>query len=323
MENMNKIETYRKMRSDFYKKFKNNCAPVLQNFESERIRLKNIVTAIGIISVIAITASIGYFILFAGIIDDVIITPIVIISGLIAAGINHFCKTFERKIKKRIMPVVCECFENLKWVENPYVDHTLHEKSGLISEYYNKIAVDDVFEGTFREVPMNIEEVEYTRVESRTSARSGYREEKTTVFKGIFVTLQMNKNFNSHTLVKQNAILKNVNISGLRHTTLEDVQFEKQFDVFTNDEVEARYLLTPSFMERLSDMRRTFSTSRISCAFFQNRFIIALDTRRDMFKLGSLFKKADDTKQFFQLYEEIEAVVKLIDHFKLDQKIGL
>ena len=37
----------------------------------------------------------------------------------------------------------------------------------------------------------------------------------------------------------------------------------------------------------------------------------------------SLFKKIDDPKQFFTMFEEILSIIKLIDHFKLNQKIGL
>ena len=48
-----------------------------------------------------------------------------------------------------------------------------------------------------------------------------------------------------------------------------------------------------------------------------------MDVRRDMFKIGSLFKKVNDEKAFMKMYEELESIIKLIDHFKLDQKIGL
>ncbi len=323
MEERNKIELYRKMRSDFYKKFKSNCTPILQSFEAERNKIKNIITLVVAIVVIFSVIAIGYYIISTGKRSDDTIIPIVIILSGMAAIISLYTKHFENKIKKQIMPIVCECFGDLRWVENPIINHVLYEKSGLITEYYNRTKSDDSFEGSFRDVPLNIDEVEYLQVERRMSSKGGYREHQKTIFKGIIITLQMNKNFDTHTLVRPNTLMKSVNVAGLKHTTLEDVQFEKQYDVFTNDEVEARYLLTPSFMERLSDIRKIFNTSQISCAFYQNKFIIALDVRRDLFKLGSLYKKTDDTKQFFQMYEEIESIVKLIDHFKLDQKIGL
>ena len=72
-------------------------------------------------------------------------------------------------------------------------------------------------------------------------------------------------------------------VYGLRHTTLEDVVFEKNFDVFTDNEVEARYLITPSFMQRLNSIKKIFLAGAIECAFYKDELIIALHTSRDLF----------------------------------------
>ena len=37
---------------------------------------------------------------------------------------------------------------------------------------------------------------------------------------------------------------------------LEDIYFNKQFNVYSDDEVETRYLLTTAFMERLSNLKK-------------------------------------------------------------------
>ena len=93
--------------------------------------------------------------------------------------------------------------------------------------------------------------------------------------------------------------------------------------MFTNDEVDARYLITPSFMERLNDMKTAFNAKGVRCAFYQNFLLVALPSDKDLFSLCSLVTPIDDAKQYFQMYEEMVSIVKLIDHFKLDQKIGL
>ena len=133
----------------------------------------------------------------------------------------------------------------------------------------------------------------------------------------------MNKNFTGHTVIKPNSLMHITPSKALRHTELEDIQFEKKFDVFTVDEVEARYLITPSFMERLNEMKVAFTTDKVSCAFYEKYLFVALSTSKDLFSICSLFKKIDDPKQFFTMFEEILSIIKLIDHFKLNQKIGL
>ena len=82
-------------------------------------------------------------------------------------------------------------------------------------------------------------------------------------------------------------------------------------------------MLTPSFMDRLVNVKTIYNSSKITCAFYNDKLILAMDVRRDMFKIGSLFKKVNDEKAFIKMYEELESIIKLIDHFKLNQKIGL
>lgn len=76
-------------------------------------------------------------------------------------------------------------------------------------------------------------------------------------------------------------------------------------------------------MERLKSMKTAFSASDVSCAFYGELLIIALSTNKDLFSICSLVKPIDDQKQYFQMYEEIVSIIKLIDHFKMYQKIGM
>ena len=67
----------------------------------------------------------------------------------------------------------------------------------------------------------------------------------------------------------------------------------------------------------------SFMAYSTECAFYQDKLIIAIDNLQDKFHVGSIWKPLTDERQYFQMYEEIESIIKLIDHFKLDQKIGL
>ncbi len=97
-----------------------------------------------------------------------------------------------------------------------------------------------------------------------------------------------------------------------------------------NDEVKSYsqiqrefYDKTPAFMERLKNMKTAVSASHVSCAFYKNFLIIALSTTKDIFPICSLIKPIDDRKQYIQMYDEILSVIKLIAHFKLNEKTGL
>ena len=80
----------------------------------------------------------------------------------------------------------------------------------------------------------------------------------------------LTKNFKGNTVINQYSY-HTAPPANLHRTVLEDVDFEKKFEVFTNDDVEARYLITPSLMERLKSMQVAFKTDKISAAFYKNK----------------------------------------------------
>lgn len=74
------------------------------------------------------------------------------------------------------------------------------------------------------------------------------------IFKGLYFEADFNKHFSGCTLVRAGkaGLLSGFSSSLVK---LEDPRFNKFFTVYSNDQVEARYLLTPRMMERLVELR--------------------------------------------------------------------
>ncbi len=312
---MAEVKSYSDMRREFYEKYQKNIVPVVKNFDKER-KIKRVLATIAatILSIIGCFCLLGLLVAEGD--GDVIegsLKGALLFFGLAWAVWAIIKKNFESKIKKKIMPTVCSCFDNLTWSETLYDGGEVFKESGVVPNFTSE-SYDDIFTGSHRDVKMEV-------VESEFEIGSG--KNRQTVFKGVVIKLDMNKNFTSHTVITPDTLFHKTPVNGLRHTTLEDVEFEKKFDVFTNDEVDARYLITTTFMERLKAMRTAFKADKIRCAFYGDLLLVALSTKKDLFSLCSLVKPMDDAQQYFQMYEEMVSIVKLIDHFKLDQKIGL
>ena len=312
---MSEEKTYSQIRNEFYKKYKTKIVPRVLHFEKERkVKLAIAMSLGAILTLIALF--IAYYAFFIVSISDerseLLKLAILVFGG--ALGIWYMIKkAFESKIKEGIMPIVCSCFDNLTWSEILCEDGYIIKESGVVPNFTSEI-YDDIFTGSHRDVGIKI-------IESEFEIGSG--KSRRTVFKGAVVMLEMNKSFLSHTVITPNTMLHSVPVVGLRHTVLEDTNFEKKYDVFTNDEVDARYLITPTFMERLKDMQTAFKADKVRCAFYNDCFFVALSSNKDLFSLCSLIKPVDDSQQYFQMFEEILSIMKLIDHFKLDQKTGL
>ena len=70
---------------------------------------------------------------------------------------------------------------------------------------------------------------------------------------------------------------------------LESTNFEKRFNVFSKNQVEARYLLTPTFIEKFTRLYTAFGTNKAKCSFYKDfsgndRIMFAISTNRDLFE---------------------------------------
>lgn len=115
-------------------------------------------------------------------------------------------------------------------------------------------------------------------------------------------------------------IIKSQNYESVK---LEDIGFDERFIVQSKDQIEARYLVTPTFMDRLQKLQTAFGTKNIKCSFFGNKVMFTISTERDLFEIGDLFTPLTDPSQMQKFMEELTAVYDIIDYFKLAENTGL
>ena len=179
---------------------------------------------------------------------------------------------------------------------------------------------DDFFVGTYNDVGITIAEEKLQK-----EVYVNKRRRKVTIFKGICVLLDMNKPFEGHTVVLKDGGILNVlkRVSGLQRVHLEDIAFEKIFEVFSDNQIEARYLLTTAFMERVLKLRDLFGGKSIQFSFFKDKLLFAIPTKQDMFEPCSFFKTAINKPQIDLVFEQFYMVFSIINLLKLNQKIGM
>lgn len=107
---------------------------------------------------------------------------------------------------------------------------------------------------------------------------------------------------------------------------LESTNFEKRFNVFSKNQVEARYLLTPTFIEKFTRLYTAFGTNKAKCSFYKDfsgndRIMFAISTNRDLFESGNLFTPINEPKYMF--LSDFTSIFNMIEFFKLDEKTKL
>lgn len=152
--------------------------------------------------------------------------------------------------------------------------------------------------------------------ERRTTTDSKGRTQTTwvTVFRGQCLRLNFHKTFYGRTLVTRDAGFFNRfgGGKGMQRAALEDPRFEKIFEVYTTDQVESRYLLTPDLMQKLVDLEGTFKGGKLKTAFDGGEMLITVQGG-NLFEPGSMYKPLDSADRVLELLNDFAAVFGLID----------
>lgn len=173
---------------------------------------------------------------------------------------------------------------------------------------------EDLFHGDHKGASFDLYEAHLEQRSTDSKGRTRY----TTVFRGQLIRMHFPREFLGVTIVRRDAGVFNAFGGGKRNgQKLERVrlvasEFEKAFEVWGTDQVEARYLLHPVMMERLIDLERGLKGKRIRCAFEDGDLLVAVEGG-NLFEPGDLFKPLVDPARARRIVDEIAGVVKVMD----------
>ena len=193
--------------------------------------------------------------------------------------------------------------------------------SGLYLERSDRYTGDDLIEGKRDKTLFCFSDLHTERKVS--SGKSSHWE---TIFKGLFFIGDFNKNFQNRTYVYSeqhpqiNFFTKLFSsfTSGLEKVKLESTEFEKRFIVYSGDQVEARYILTPSLMERMVKLEETMGRG-ISFSFVKTKIYVAVPLRENLFE-PSVFSQ-NSYGNFEGYYNTVQIVFDIIDELKLNERL--
>lgn len=201
------------------------------------------------------------------------------------------------------------------------ISKTDYLNSGLFVEQPDRYSGDDYIEGTHEKTFFCFSELHTERKVS--SGKSTHWE---TIFRGLFFIADFNKNFSGRTYLwsernPQINFLTKLFSSfawNLEKIKLESVEFEKRFIVYSSDQVEARYILTPSFMERIVRLQQLMGEGT-SLSFVNTNIHVAVPIKDELFE-PAIFS-ANDHNRLGDFYNTINIVFDIIDELKLNQRL--
>ncbi len=250
-----------------------------------------------------------------------------ILAFITVLGLGIWCAApatgYKSAIKEKIFPNIFSFFgEDFQYSEkegNLYIGHLI--QSDIIPDY-NSQHTEDYVKGSYKDVVLEL-------VEAKLSWRSGKKRDgrEKVRFKGVIILLSMNKNFSGKTIVKRDAgMISNWvtdKTTKLKKVSLEDSVFEKKFEVYSSDQVEARYLVTTSFMQRLLELSVSFGDLGLECSFYNDKLLLMVPSSENYFEASSIFQPANFIADIKTTLEEMHMIFQIVDILKLHQRTGL
>ncbi len=237
---------------------------------------------------------------------------------IIVCIIFYIIRSYKRKVKPMILPKLLSFVGDFHLVDKDVLGLELRKyvKSLSLFDSYNRFDVDDRIEGMYKNLKVSIAEICLTK-----ETGSGKRKRTVLIFDGILITVPCLKKYRGYTFIKQNS-LNIINNKHEQKVNLEDPEFEKYYDVFSTDQIEARYLITTAFMNRMVQLAKRGIGKNITLSFEHGNVNIAVSSSKDWFEMPIL-KPANDISIYRAIILELITILKIIDSLKLDKNIGL
>ena len=150
---------------------------------------------------------------------------------------------------------------------------------------------------------------------------SGRHQRWVTVFQGAIICMQFGRPFRSTTLLQRSGKHKkffglggrkdHVKFQGHRLDYVDQVhpQFEDVFDLWSDDQVEARVIAHPSYIEHLIAIENAFDGEDLRALFTRESVVIAIESG-DLFESGSM-DAYDDEARVEEAAEQFAALARL------------
>ena len=179
---------------------------------------------------------------------------------------------------------------------------------------FDRSSFEDRFHGEYKGAGFDLYEAHLEQRRTDSKGRTRYD----TVFRGQLVRMSFPRDFLGVTVVRRDAGVFNAFGGGaidgrkLERVRLVDSSFEKAFEVWSTDQVEARYLVHPVMMERLIALETGLHGKRLRCAFENGDLLVAVEGG-NLFEPGDLFKPLADPARARRIVNEIAGVFKVMD----------
>jgi len=253
-------------------------------------------------------------------------------------------RDYAKAYKKEILPKIARLFGNFRYDISGKIMMSKMLTSKIVPGH-DRYRSEDYFQGRYKGVDIEFNEMHLTETRG-----SGKNRRTVTTFKGLAILLGMrSKKFYGHTILDKDKSKISEwfqeKSTKMKRARMADPEFEKLFDAYTTDQVEARYLIDPIMIERLKDLFEQYTneagrdykdkdtswieklrgvanfknhvSKNLRAAFYENKMLILISSNFNHFEPADLHIPATDSQSILHLKEEIGDILAIIDQLNL------
>lgn len=273
----------------------------------------------------------GFASLIAGV--ATMIPPLIIVFLLISLLIYFFLFGFKRnrpnfklEYKKLVIGKLMQFVApGLVYTPNLFITKSKYDYSKIFLSNPDIYSGEDLVSGMIDKTQVEFCELHTQDRQTDSKGRTTY----VTIFKGLFFIGDFNKRFNGQTYVLSDfgerylgffgKMMQNMSIGRPDVVRLENPEFEKLFVVYSSDPVEARYILSTSFMERIVAYRKKIDAA-VQFSFIDSNIYMAVPMKKNLFEpsLRHSVMNFDAVKNYF---DQINFCTSIVDEMNLNTRI--
>lgn len=323
-----------KTREELKKYFDEQLLPELKELESKR---KNTVFKIlllaAVLFIVFVLISILSFVVdnSGSLCGVVLCCPLPLFLVIFALGYGWLKKDYVKDYKQKVIQKIVKFIDpNLEYSHEKTIPRSTFVRSQMFLQTPERFSGEDYVSGVIGNTKIEFSEIHAEDKRETRDSEGRRRTHYVTIFKGIFFIADFNKNFSGRTLVLPDtaqkmfgsmlgSMLQSANFMRPPLIKLEDPEFEKFFVVYGDDQIQSRYILSTSLMNRITEFRK--KTGRdIFISFLDNNIMVALPYKKDLFE-PRLFRSIVDYSQVEEYFNDLQFVLSLVDELNLNTRI--
>lgn len=220
---------------------------------------------------------------------------------LAGKGTNEYKKIYKESF---VVGILNDVFDNVTYKYNSGLSESFVRQFGLV-KMGNRYSSEDYIKGSYKGIGFEQAEVKIKHDKNSDDTQLRFKGRMIAFdfpFKAVKSVQVFTKSFHYRGIPKVGYDMESVE--------MENTDFNKRFDVLAADPVEAYYVLTPQFMERVDFLKEKFN--HVGMNFQGNKLYVGIWTSGDAFD-GNPNRPVNYLDEKAQIMSEVRVVTDIID----------